>query len=46
MTIYFCDKCAKEKDLPKKFRKTFHKCDICGAERNCNDDKPVKGYKK
>lgn len=46
MTKFFCDDCAKKMKLEKKFRKTFHKCDFCGVERNCNDDKPVKGYKK
>lgn len=44
-TKYFCDACAKEHGLTKKFRKTLHLCDYCGAEKICNDDKPVTPYK-
>lgn len=46
MVKYFCDKCAKEKKLITKFRKTRHVCDFCGEEKNCNDDKVAINYKK
>jgi len=44
MVDYYCDSCAKKNELPKKMRKTLHKCKYCGEERICNDDKPVKSY--
>lgn len=44
MVDYYCDACAKKNELPKKMRKTLHKCKYCGEERICNDDKPVKNY--
>lgn len=46
MTKYYCDKCAKAKEFPKKFRKVFHVCDGCAEAKLCNDDKPVKEWKK
>jgi hypothetical protein len=46
VTEYFCDACAKKNDLPKKTRKVLKKCKYCGAEKLCNDDKPVKVFGK
>jgi hypothetical protein len=46
MTKYYCDKCCKINEIEKKFRKTFHKCDLCGVETLCSDDKIVQPYRK
>lgn len=44
MVDYYCDACAKKKELPKKMRKTLHECKFCKETKLCSDDKPAKVF--
>jgi len=45
--MFYCDKCAKEKNWPITAFKSMGPCEICGLKKECNEmpskDLPKKG---
>ncbi len=40
--MFYCDKCAKDRNYPNTLFKSYGKCELCGETNVCNDGKPNK----
>lgn len=35
--MFYCDKCAEERDYPESFSKSVGRCELCNEKSVCND---------